>query len=92
MQGVASGKAALNLLGAAPFDILIVDVGLPDMSGVDLARRAVAMHPGLPVIFATGERTLPGAADLPNTALLGKPFSAWDLTDAMLRLLSKGAV
>lgn len=89
VQGVGTGTEALAALQNVPFDLLIVDVGLPDMSGVEVARRAVAMFGNLLIIFATGERSVTGAEDLPKHAILGKPFSDRELTEAILGLLVK---
>ena len=89
VQGVGSGTEALAALQNVPFDLLIVDVGLPDMSGVEVARQAVAMFGNLLIIFATGERSVTGAEDLPKHAVLGKPFSDRELKEAILGLLEK---
>ena len=89
VQGVGSGADALNLLAQTQFDLLIVDVGLPDMSGVEVARRAGAIAAGLHIIFATGERVVTGAEDVPNHAVLGKPFSDHDLTETIRKLLAR---
>ena len=54
-EGVGHAEGALALLDAgAAFDVLFSDVSLPGMSGVDLARKAVAAHPRMHVIFASG--------------------------------------
>ena len=50
----ASGELALQQLSAQPCDILFTDVSLPGMSGIDLARMAIAQYPALRIIFATG--------------------------------------
>ncbi len=54
VQTAESGEQALSQLAAQPCDILFTDVSLPGMSGIDLARSAVARHPALRIIFATG--------------------------------------
>ena len=53
-DGVGHAEGALALLEGAAYDVLFSDVSLPGMSGVDLARRAVAAHPRMHVIFASG--------------------------------------
>jgi CheY-like chemotaxis protein len=53
-DGVAHPNDALDHLAARRYDVLFTDVSLPGMSGVDLARRAVADAPALQVIFASG--------------------------------------
>ena len=50
----ASGEEALPELSRLSFDILFTDVSLPGMSGVDLARRALQLAPGLELMFASG--------------------------------------
>ena len=73
---VQAGTAlkALELLSRSPVDLLLTDVGLPDMPGNDLARIAREGNPGLPLIFATGHSEVPGFALDDRTKLLSKPF------------------
>ena len=53
-DGVGHPDDALTHLAAARYDVLFTDVSLPGMSGVDLARKAVAEAPAMQVIFASG--------------------------------------
>lgn len=53
-DGIAHAEGALEMLAARPYQVLFTDVGLPGMSGVALARLALARQPGLRVIFASG--------------------------------------
>lgn len=53
-DGVAHGEAALQKLAAGHYDVLFTDVSLPGISGIELARRALAADPHLQVIFASG--------------------------------------
>ena len=48
------GGARLQALGEQEFDVLFTDVNLPGMSGVELAKGALARFPALSVIFASG--------------------------------------
>ncbi len=79
-----SGQEALALLGNTAVDLLLVDVGLPDRSGLEVARDAVVLLPDLAVIFATGRDEVPGSETLPNASLLTKPFSQ----EALLRAVA----
>ncbi|WP_197975401.1 hybrid sensor histidine kinase/response regulator [Rhizobium sp. CFBP 8762] len=79
----SSGSAALTLLKTEVVDILISDVGLPDMSGVELTRTALTLKRDLAVIFATGHRAVSGAEDLTQAALLVKPFDMASLKAAI---------
>ncbi|EYD72692.1 hybrid sensor histidine kinase/response regulator [Limimaricola hongkongensis] len=85
VREAATGAQALALLQEAPADRLLVDVGLPDCSGLDVAREAVARQPDLPVIFATGRDKVPGAEDLPQARVLTKPFGQAALLKAVTR-------
>lgn len=53
-DGVGHAEGALEMLAKATYDVLFSDVSLPGMSGVELARRALAAHPAMRVIFASG--------------------------------------
>jgi PAS domain S-box-containing protein len=76
--------AALARLGAGaePFDLLLTDIVMPILSGRDLAARARALDPGLPVLFMTGYAGLQTDGrdlDLPGEQVIQKPFTGPDL-------------
>ncbi|MEO3936967.1 response regulator transcription factor [Dermatophilaceae bacterium Soc4.6] len=48
-----TGRRALDHLRSAPCEVMLLDLGLPDLDGVDVARRARAEHPGLLIIVLT---------------------------------------
>jgi CheY-like chemotaxis protein len=87
------GIEALELLDdpATHYDMLLADVVMPGMRGDDLARRAVAMRPGLPVLFMSGYSDDAPPTDLgPTTgrvAFIDKPFDAGALLERMRELL-----
>jgi signal transduction histidine kinase/DNA-binding response OmpR family regulator len=66
----AAAEKALPHLRAS--DVLLTDLTLPGMSGIELAERAVALWPGLPVIFASG-RLVEGTSV--RARILTKPYS-----------------
>ncbi|WP_408451630.1 response regulator [Paraburkholderia fungorum] len=53
-----SPEEALRWLGDQPFDVLLADIAIPGMSGIELAEKAVQLRPALRVIFASGTRCL----------------------------------
>jgi PAS domain S-box-containing protein len=78
------GRSALAVLesGASHFDLLIADVIMPQMGGVELAARARDREPGLRVLLMSGyaEPALAHQGEYaPGTALLKKPFTAREL-------------
>jgi CheY-like chemotaxis protein len=88
-----SGALAQQLFAeAARVDLLVTDVGLPDVSGLELARLLRAQSPNLPVLFATGRSVegLQGDDPLdPPMGQLSKPFLMNELQDAIARLLAQ---
>ncbi|MCC9166925.1 hybrid sensor histidine kinase/response regulator [Pontibacter harenae] len=50
-QLVASGEEALQLLQDQPFDLVVSDMQMPEMDGVELAKRIKEHHPELPVVL-----------------------------------------
>ncbi|CAD7023830.1 hybrid sensor histidine kinase/response regulator [Pseudorhizobium endolithicum] len=86
MNVVEAGTAAEAISAAEshPIDILVADVHLPDMSGLQLTLKLRETLPDLPVIFATGDRSVPGAETLEQTALITKPYD-YDLLAIRIR-------
>ncbi|MGN6084343.1 response regulator [Trinickia sp.] len=77
---------ALRLLSEHAFDVIVTDISLPDLSGDELAMRALALQPGLRVIFATGYDALPDDSDhqaLAGAMLLRKPYNKERIEEAM---------
>ncbi|MGF6090408.1 response regulator [Pseudomonas sp. 18173] len=66
-------------------DLMMTDVGLPGMDGRELATRARALRPGLPILFASGYAEnieVPG-----DMHVIGKPFSIDQLRDKVKGIL-----
>ncbi|CAI8971193.1 response regulator [Pseudomonas sp. Irchel 3H3] len=83
-----SGTAALVLLENRDtlIDLLMTDVGLPQMDGRELAARARALRPSLPILFASGYAE---SLEVPvGMHVIGKPFSIDQLRDKVKGLLA----
>ena len=78
-HAVLQAPSALEALAAHPVDVLVTDVGLPKISGIELAREALGWQPTLAVIVATGDPAGPAKAGLKPAAVLVKPFSPGEL-------------
>ena len=76
----ATGQAALDVVtGQAPLSAIIVDIGLPDMSGERVIEAAARYRPGTPIIRCSG--TLEHAdARSPGVHVFSKPYSAVELS------------
>ncbi|WP_052401785.1 PAS domain-containing protein [Muricoccus aerilatus] len=80
---VESAAAALEALAAGPVpDLVITDHAMPGMTGAELAARLAALHPGLPVILATGYADL-AVGEAPEVPRLDKPFGRDALAAAL---------
>ncbi len=80
----ADGAQALALLREDPaIDVLMVDLGLPDMDGRELVARARALRPGMAVIVATGSGEL---WNIEDTVPLPKPYDETMLRAAFAAL------
>jgi CheY-like chemotaxis protein len=51
---VASGQEGIAKLSAGPVDVVVTDVGLPGMGGLEVAKAAKAIAPNVPVVVVTG--------------------------------------
>lgn len=64
----------------APIDLVITDVIMPRMGGLDLARHLSESHPTLGVLFVSGYAgTASHSSELRNAVLVSKPFTASEL-------------
>jgi PAS domain S-box-containing protein len=89
---VASGREALQRLDERVYDLLITDLGMPDMSGHEVTHHAHERSPHMPTVLITGwgETITPEQLAKMNVlALLPKPFSHKDL-GALLRHVHSG--
>lgn len=88
---VDSGTAAAPLLEAERFDLLLTDIIMPEMDGIQLAQYCKMVSPTTDVIFITGFSgvALRAGASIPNAKILAKPFHLKDLVLEVERLFAK---
>jgi DNA-binding response OmpR family regulator len=90
----SGGKHGLELFRTAtlenhPYEVVITDLGMPDIDGQCVARMIKAESPKTPVIMMTGWGTIMDderEADLPVDAVVGKPPCMEELNDLVLRI------
>jgi len=95
VTGCATALEALRALDENPcaFDAVLTDFDMPEVNGVEFARRIMAEHPGLPVIMISGRlHTGDIPLDLPSNILrvLAKPYSQAAISEALREILSMG--
>ncbi len=79
------GEEAMAILqGSGRIDVLLLDLIMPDMGGVQLAERIPAAHRDKPILFMTG---YPACQDLGNRPFIQKPFSSQALHARLSDLL-----
>ena len=78
---VDRGTAALPLLEEEHFDLLLSDIVMPEMDGIELAQRCSEVSPRTKVRFITGFAavSLRTNREAPQTKVLSKPFHLKDL-------------
>jgi two-component system, cell cycle response regulator CpdR len=85
-----NGLSAYNRLREEPFELLLTDIVMPEMDGIELARRATELDPEIKVMFITGFAAvaLNSAHAAPKDArILSKPFHLRELVSEVERLL-----
>jgi two-component SAPR family response regulator len=81
-------EQALDILSArAEIDVLVSDVAMPNMTGIDLAHAARKINPDLPIVLASGHPSN-SMHNLPNIVALLKPYTASELEKAVQTALS----
>ncbi len=89
----ADGYAALRRLEATAdaVHVLLTDLVMPQMSGRELARRARALRPALPILFVSGYAPPTDVVFGPGETFLPKPFDAAGLLATLRRVLDAAA-
>jgi CheY-like chemotaxis protein len=91
VREAADGAAALELLGAEAFDLLLTDIVMPVMDGIALALAASRDHPGLRILMMTGFAEEKRRAHNLNALIhdvISKPFSLDQLIATVDRALA----
>ncbi len=81
VRSVDRGTDAIPLLESEEFDLLLSDIVMPEMDGIELAQRCAEINPRTKVMFITGFAavTLRASREQPNAKVLSKPFHLRDL-------------
>ncbi len=87
---VENGPAALDALSrGAAYDLMVIDVAMPGLTGIETVKRARQRCPFLRVLYVTGYVDMAGAE--PQTGgdpLINKPFKLIDLTNGVRRAIN----
>lgn len=88
----ANGKEAYDRLLEEPFTLLLTDIVMPEMDGIELARRAAEIDPSLKIMFITGFAAVKlntDSATPQDATVLSKPFHLRDLVLEVDRIMEE---
>ena len=86
-----NGLSAYNRLREEPFELLLTDIVMPEMDGIELARRATELDPEIKVMFITGFAAVALNSDSKapkNSKVLSKPVHLRDLVNEVQKMLA----
>jgi two-component system cell cycle response regulator CpdR len=94
VTAVDRGTAAIPLLEREHFDLLLSDIVMPEMDGIELAQRCADISPATKVMFITGFAavTLKANREAPQARVLSKPFHLKDLVLEVQRVFEDAPI
>ena len=94
VDAVDRGTDAIPLLEQYHFDLLLSDIVMPEMDGIELAQRCAEISPNTRVMFITGFAavTLRAGQQVPQARVLSKPFHLRDLVLEVDRLFEAESI
>jgi two-component system cell cycle response regulator CpdR len=86
-----NGLSAYQRLREEPFELLLTDIVMPEMDGIELARRASELDPDIKIMFITGFAAValnPDSAAPKNAKVLSKPVHLRELVNEVHKMLA----
>ncbi|EIM27328.1 cell cycle two-component system response regulator CpdR [Microvirga lotononidis] len=86
-----NGLSAYNRLREEPFELLLTDIVMPEMDGIELARKATELDPEIKVMFITGFAAValnPDSQAPRDAKVLSKPFHLRDLVTEVDKMMA----
>ncbi|MEW6426423.1 MAG: response regulator [Thermodesulfobacteriota bacterium] len=93
IESFTEPAAAVAAMSANPFDIVVTDLKMEGMDGLQVAQRTLAVNPAARVIIITGyasPETAEAARDCGVFAFLAKPFRLDELKEIIVRAMAAG--
>jgi CheY-like chemotaxis protein len=92
VETAEDGERALESIEKEPFDLIIADMKMPGMNGIDVLKNAKERHPDIGVIIVTGYSTIETAVEAIKSGAsdyIEKPLSTDQLYDATVKALAQ---
>ncbi len=94
IQEADDGESAMVMLKSQPFDMVVTDWNMPNMTGIDLLRaiRAEVALKGIPVLMVTAENNreqIIAAAQAGVNGYIVKPFTAVTLKEKLTKIFER---
>jgi two-component system cell cycle response regulator CpdR len=86
-----NGLSAYQRLREEPFELLLTDIVMPEMDGIELARRAAELDPDIKIMFITGFAAValnPDSSAPKQAKVLSKPFHLRELVSEVGKMLA----
>jgi two-component system, cell cycle response regulator CpdR len=91
VKAFGEGASAFEEIKQENFDLLLTDIVMPEMDGIELARRAAELDPALKIMFITGFAAValnPDSRAPKDAKVLSKPFHLRDLVNEVNRMMA----
>ena len=91
VQSFGEGASAFEEIKQTTFDLLLTDIVMPEMDGIELARRASELDPSLKIMFITGFAAValhPDSKAPKDAKVLSNPFHLRDLVAVVERMMA----
>ncbi len=91
VKDYAEGDEALKALEHEVFDLLLTDIVMPGLDGIELARRGAELDPAMKIVFITGFAAVAlsnGTQTPAGSKVLSKPFHLRELVDEVDRVIA----
>ena len=93
VKAFGEGASAFEEIKQENFDLLLTDIVMPEMDGIELAQRCANLSPETTVMFITGFAavSLKASREAPQAKVLSKPFHLRDLVMEVQRIFGQSA-
>lgn len=86
VESFPDGVKAMKRFNELAFDAVITDYLMPEMTGIEVARKVKSINPQIPVILVTGEKTLFENTSLKDSGVdffMSKPYRIFDIVNTL---------